>query len=74
MKRRICQVVCQVGCRVLGATRQRSALWNQRLNSSLSGLSGFRERREPRRKLSLANCAGRMLHLRMQVAELVGLA
>lgn len=69
-----CQVVCQVGCRVLRATRQRTALWNQYVNRSLSGLSGFYERRGARRIISLACCARRMLHLQMQVAELVGLA
>jgi hypothetical protein len=69
-----CQVVCQVGCRVLGVTRQRSDLWNQHVNCSLSGLSGFYERRGARRIISLANCACRMPHRQMQVAELVGLA
>jgi hypothetical protein len=33
--------ICQVGCRVFGATRQQLASSNQKLRSRLSGMSGF---------------------------------
>jgi hypothetical protein len=45
----ICRVHCRVACREIEPTRQASASCRQQLRPVLSEMSGFYDRREPRR-------------------------